>query len=327
MLMLIPASVDAKRKAQEKVSFLFVYFTGNSPQSEQICYALSDDGYSYTPLNGGKPVIESDTIAFSQCVRDPHILRCEDGKTFYMVVTDMKSSLGWDSNRGIVLMKSDDLIHWTHSTVNFPTRFTEWAGVTRVWAPETVFDHKAGKYMVFYSLLTDDGKCTYDKIFYQYANRDFTALEGSPQLLFDNGSAAIDGDIVFNDADGKYHLFYKSESGGGIYQAVSESLTAEKGKEHGSQWEKLPGRVEVCDKAVEGVGVCRSLDGESWVVMYDCYGAWHYQFCRSDDLLSFRWVADTKTTGAFTPRHGTILPITKEEKEHLLRQWGGELAY
>ncbi len=327
MLMLIPASVDAKRKAQEKVSFLFVYFTGNSPQSEQICYALSDDGYSYTPLNGGKPVIESDTIAFSQCVRDPHILRCEDGKTFYMVVTDMKSSLGWDSNRGIVLMKSDDLIHWTHSTVNFPTRFTEWAGVTRVWAPETVFDHKAGKYMVFYSLLTDDGECTYDKIFYQYANRDFTALEGSPQLLFDNGSAAIDGDIVFNDADGKYHLFYKSESGGGIYQAVSESLTAEKGKEHGSQWEKLPGRVEVCDKAVEGVGVCRSLDGESWVVMYDCYGAGHYQFCRSDDLLSFRWVADTKTTGAFTPRHGTILPITKEEKEHLLRQWGGELAY
>ena len=327
MLMLIPASVGAKRKAQEKVSFLFVYFTGNSPQSEQICYALSDDGYSYTPLNGGKPVIKSDTIAFSQCVRDPHILRCEDGKTFYMVVTDMKSSLGWDSNRGVVLMKSDDLIHWTHSTVNFPTRFTEWAGVTRVWAPETVFDHKAGKYMVFYSLLTDDGKCTYDKIFYQYANRDFTALEGSPQLLFDNGSAAIDGDIVFNDADGKYHLFYKSESGGGIYQAVSESLTAEKGKEHGSQWQKLLGRVEVCDKAVEGVGVCRSLDGKSWVVMYDCYGAGHYQFCWSDDLLSFRWVADTKTSGAFTPRHGTILPITKEEKERLLRQWGDGLTY
>lgn len=327
MLMLIPASIGAKRKAQEKVSFLFVYFTGNSPQSEQICYALSDDGYSYTPLNGGQPVIKSDTIAFSQCVRDPHILRCEDGKTFYMVVTDMKSSLGWDSNRGVVLMKSDDLIHWTHSTVNFPTRFTEWAGITRVWAPETVFDHKAGKYMVFYSLLTDDGKCAYDKIFYQYANRDFTALEGSPQLLFDDGSAAIDGDIVFNDADGKYHLFYKSESGGGIYQAVSESLTAEKGKEHGSQWQKLPGRVEVCDKAVEGVGVCRSLDGKSWVVMYDCYGAGHYQFCWSNDLLSFRWVADTKTSGVFTPRHGTILPITKEEKERLLRQWGGELAY
>jgi len=323
LLVSVMASAGAKRKAQdEKVSFLFVYFTGNTPQGEQICYALSDDGYSYTPLNGGKPVIQSDSIAFTQCVRDPHILRCEDGKTFYMVVTDMKSSLGWDSNRGIVLMKSSDLVHWTHSTVNFPTSFTEWAGVTRVWAPETVYDRKAGRYMVFYSLLTNDGKCPYDKIFYQYANKDFTALEGTPQILFDNGSAAIDGDIVFNGKSGKYHLFYKSESGGGIYQAVAESLTAEKGSGPGSQWRKLPGRVEVCDKAVEGVGVCKSLDGKSWVVMYDCYGAGHYQFCKSDDLLSFSWVADTKTSGNFTPRHGTIMPITQEEKTRLLRLWG-----
>ena len=44
-------------------------------------------------------------------VRDPHILRCEDGKTFYMVVTDMVSDNGWDSNRAMVLLKSTDLVN------------------------------------------------------------------------------------------------------------------------------------------------------------------------------------------------------------------------
>ena len=100
------AYADKGGKQDEKVAYLFTYFNGNAPWQEQICYALSDDGYNYTPLNDGKPVINSDTIAFTQCVRDPHILRCEDGKTFYMVVTDMRSELGWSSNRGMVLLKS-----------------------------------------------------------------------------------------------------------------------------------------------------------------------------------------------------------------------------
>ena len=141
------AMTMANAQEQEKnVAYLFTYFTGNAPEEEQICYALSDDGYNYTPLNGGFPVISSDTIAFTQCVRDPHILRGEDGKTFYMVVTDMRSAHGWASNRGMVLLKSTDLINWQHSVVNFPTKYPkEWGNVIRVWAPETIYDHKAGR--------------------------------------------------------------------------------------------------------------------------------------------------------------------------------------
>ena len=295
----------------EMVAYLFTYFNSNAPEDEQICYALSDDGYNFTPLNQGMPVIESDTIALTQCVRDPHILRGEDGKTFYMVVTDMRSSLGWSSNRGMVLMKSTDLIHWQHSTVNFPTRYTKtWKNVIRVWAPETIYDRKAGKYMVFYSLRTSD-RGSYDKIYYQYANKDFTDLEGEPKWLFDAGNATIDGDIVYNDADGLYHLFYKQESGRGIYQAVAKNLT--------DKWQMIPGNVEQTKEAVEGVGVCKAIDGKSWIIMYDCYGNGHYQFCRSEDLKTFRFVQNTETKGKFTPRHGTIIPITRAEKERLLK--------
>ena len=297
--------------ADEMVAYLFTYFNSNAPEDEQICYAISDDGYNYTPLNMGAPVIESDTIALTQCVRDPHILRGEDGKTFYMVCTDMRSALGWSSNRGMVLLKSTDLINWQHSTINFPTRYTKtWKNVIRVWAPETIYDHKAGKYMVFYSLRTSD-RGSYDKIYYQYANKDFTDLEGEPKWLFDAGNATIDGDIVYNEADQLYHLFYKQESGRGIYQATAKQLT--------DKWQMIPGNVEQTKEAVEGVGVCKAIDGKSWIIMYDCYGSGHYQFCRSEDLKTFKFVQNTQMKGKFTPRHGTIIPITRAETERLLK--------
>jgi len=308
------AADEAAQDPNEMVAYLFTYFNSNDPKDEQICYALSDDGYNYTPLNDGMPVIESDTIALTQCVRDPHILRCEDGKTFYMVATDMRSANGWSSNRGMVLLKSTDLINWTHSTINFPTRYTKtWKNVIRVWAPETIYDHKAGKYMVFYSLRTSDRR-SYDKIYYQYANKDFTDLEGEPKWLFDAGNATIDGDIVYNEADQLYHLFYKQESGRGIYQAVAKQLT--------DKWQMIDGNVEQTKEAVEGVGVCKAIDGKSWIIMYDCYGAHHYQFCRSEDLKTFQFVQNTETKGKFTPRHGTIIPITQAEKERLLQAFG-----
>lgn len=318
------AAVCTAQPNEKKVAYLFTYFTGNAPDKEQICYALSDDGYNYTPLNGGNPVISSDTIAYTQCVRDPHILRCEDGKTFYMVVTDMKSSLGWASNRGMVLLKSTDLVNWQHTAINFPTKYPkQWGNVTRVWAPETIFDRNAGKYMVFYSLRTND-EDSFDRIYYSYVNDDFTDLEGEPQYLFDRGTATIDGDIVYNPSDGLYHLFFKSEGGRGIFQATSKTLTAEPGKPLGSQWTVHEAHVDQTEVQVEGVGVCQSIDGKSWIVMYDCYTSHYYQFCKSPDLKHFEVVQNTATEGKFTPRHGTIIPITQAEKDRLIAAFGNK---
>lgn len=299
-------------KGAKYVSYLFTYFTGNAPQQEQICYALSDDGWNYTPLNNGLPVVSSDTIALKKAVRDPHILRGKDG-WFYQVVTDMASSQGWASNRGVVLMRSRDLINWQHHAIHFPERYkgTMFEHVTRVWAPQTIYDEETGKYMVYFSILTDDGSCPYDLVYYCYVNNDFSNLEGEPKVLFNTGDAAIDTDIVCDD-DGTYHIFFKTENGQqkGIRQFIGKSL------HNPSQWELLPGFCQDTNDAVEGAGVFRLADG-TWVLMYDCYMAGHYQFCKSKDLRTFTRVQDTKTEGAFTPRHGTVIPITRKEKKRL----------
>ena len=209
-------------------AYLFVYFTGNHIDEEAVCYAVSEDGYRYKALNNNKPVIDSKVISSTGGVRDPHILRCQDGKTFYMVVTDMVSDNGWDSNRAMVLLKSNDLVHWSHSVINMQKRYKGQEKLKRVWAPQTVFDAETGKYMVYWSMKYGDGP---DVIYYAYANKDFTDLEGEPKPLFlpKNGKSCIDGDIVFKE--GVYHLFYKTEGhGNGIKKATTHSLTS-------GQWE------------------------------------------------------------------------------------------
>lgn len=297
--------------------YLFVYFPSNS--NENLYYAISEDGYNYTPINNGQAFFKAEGNTVMGGLRDPHILRGEDGN-FYMVVTDMKCAKGWSSNRGIVMMKSPDLINWTCSQVHFPTKYagTNFANVTRVWAPETIYDKQAGKYMVYFSLLTNDGTIPYDKDFYCYANADFTDLEGEPTYLYDRGSATIDMDIVYSETDSLYHGFFKNEGEGGICKVTARTLTAPEGQPLGSQWSKPSGTLQQTNVGVEGAGVFKFINQDSWCLMYDCYGSGYYQFCSSPDLEKFTWQKNTTTSGAFTPRHGTVIPITDEEARKLL---------
>lgn len=312
LFLMMWAGCNLSALAEDYTRYLFVYFPSN--QNEHIYYAVSDNGYDYTPLRDGARIISADTISIKHGVRDPHILRGEDG-WFYMVLTDMRSAEGWDSNRGLVMMKSQDLVNWTHSTVHFPDKYKDkiFEKVTRVWAPETIYDPVAGKYMVYFSLLTNDGSIPYDKVFYCYANEDFTDLEGDPIHFFDRGKSTIDMDIVYNENDGLYHGFYKNEGDGGICQVTAQTLTAPAGQEPGSQWSSPSGALQQTTEAVEGAGVFQLIDGETWVLMYDCYMNGHYQFCTSTDLNTFTFKQNTETSGMFTPRHGTVIPITDAE--------------
>ena len=306
------------------VSYLFVYFPSND--NENIYYALSGDGYNYTPLNGGKRVVAADSCTVMGGLRDPHILRGEDG-CFYMAVTDMRRSLGWNSNRGLVLMRSRDLINWTHATVHFPTRYkgTMWAKVTRVWAPQTIWDPDyenadgtRGRYMVYFSLVTSDSSIPYDKVYYCYVNDDFTDFIGEPRYFYDRGAATIDMDIVYNESDGLYHAIFKNDVTSGIAQVTARRLTPEEGQEDGSQWSEPSGNLQQTTVAVEGGGLFKLINQDKWILMYDCYSSGYYQFCSSSDLQNFTFEKNTKTSGAFTPRHGTVIPLTQAETAALL---------
>ncbi|MDP4188542.1 MAG: family 43 glycosylhydrolase [Bacteroidota bacterium] len=311
------AQVPPEVAEKDQVAYLFVYFTGNNVEDESVHFAISKDGYNYLALNNNQPVLDSRKISSTGGIRDPHILRGQDGKTFYMVATDMTSNKGWDSNRAMVLLKSTDLVNWSSTVVNIQKKYPGNEDLKRVWAPQTIYDAAAGKYMIYWAMKNGDNP---DKIYYAYANPDFTDLEGKPKQLFfpSNGKSCIDADIILKD--GVYHLFYKTEGyGNGIKQAVTSSVTSGK-------WDEMPDYMQQTKDAVEGSCVFKLSNSNKYILMYDVYMKGKYQFTQSTTLDSFK-VVDNQISMNFHPRHGTVMAITKKELKALVAKWGMPAGY
>ena len=292
-------------------AYLFAYFTGNSQSQEALRFAISNDGYTYKALNNNNPILDSKVISSTGGIRDPHILRGEDGHSYYMVATDMVSALGWNANRAFILMKSVNMTDWQTKVINIPATYPAFASAQRVWAPQTIYDSEKGKYMVYWSMSVNNG---FDKFYYAYANADFTALESEPKELFENpeGTAVIDGDII--NKDGLFNLFFKTEgSGNGIKKAVSSTLTG--------GYVVKDKYLQSTNNPVEGGCVFRMYDTDTWILMYDIYTNGAYQFTESRDLENFS-VVKQKVSFDFTPRHGTIIPLTNVEAASLMKKWG-----
>lgn len=305
-------SASIEQEEDKFTNYLFTYFTGNGPGEEAIHYAISKDGYNYQALNNNQPIIDSKKISSSGGVRDPHILRGADGKTFYMVVTDLYvTEQGWN-NYAMILMKSTDLINWSSSIVNIPQTYPkEFSDIKRVWAPQTIYDTETDQYMIYWSMLGNEGP---DIIYYAYANKDFTGLSSVPKQLFysPSNSACIDGDIIFKD--GMYNLFFKNESsGGGIRKAVSNKLT--------EGYVQQDGFFDQTDVPVEGSGIFKLIDSDEYILMYDMYTSGKYQFTKTKDLQNFS-IVDNDITMNFHPRHGTVIRITENETQALIEKWG-----
>ena len=306
--------------------YLFAYFEGrgDAKQQEHLRFALSDDGVNWRTLNENRPVIASDTISESGGIRDPHILRGEDGR-FYIVATDMNTAKnGWNENPGIVLLSSDDLLHWKHAKINLSKDYPKHFGDAYwVWAPQTIYDRKAKKYMIYFTLQRNDRKSLIT--YYAYANKDFTGFESEPKQLFSAKYGSIDNDII--EKDGTYHLFYKGntkdENGkeikNGIQQATSKSLKG-KWKEDFKYLDAYAGKTPV-----EGSSIFKLNGKDEYVLMYDMYTSGRYEYQTSTDLYHF---SEPKAfTKDFFPRHGSVISLTRDELQRLQEKWGYVVTY
>ena len=338
VLLSLTAGLQAKKKNSEPqyAGYLFAYFEGGGDHhlQEQLRFAVSEDARNWFALNSNRPVIASDSISTSGGIRDPHILRGEDGD-YYIVATDMfVAKNGWKENPGIVMLKSHDLVNWTHGKVVLAKDWPAFSDAYWVWAPQTIYDRKAKKYMVYFTLQrTGDGRKSLIT-YYAYANKDFTGFESEPKPLFSAKYGSIDNDIIYKD--GLYHLFYKGntkdENGkefkNGIQQATSKSL-------HGPWREDFVYLDAYADTrtGVEGSGVFKlnppagpGQAKEEYILMYDLYGSGRYEFQRSNDLFHFTPEPESFRKDFF-PRHGTVCSVTAEELERLQKKWGYVLKH
>ena len=297
-----------------------------SDRGQWTAYALSRDGQHYHDLLNGDSIFSPHEMAgIEGGTRDAYVCRRHDNKGFLMVTTDMHNGATkrlkkpdvW-CNFGIDLLTSDDLIHWRSTTIDF----RKWQpSVTRVWAPQVIWDetyvwpdgHKGG-YMIYYSML-DPEREKYDRMYYSYADEDFTEIT-RPQLLFDWGYATIDADINWVEADGKFHMMIKKEGGTtGIFTTTAPSLTGPWPEPDATRYVDFEGR-----KKCEGPSAFLLKDGK-WQIGYIEYSSRprHYRLCDADETLThFSNPRDIEGVGA--PQHGSFLRLTKKEYKRLEKE-------
>ena len=145
-------------------------------KQEQLRFGVSSDAVNWFALNNNDPIIASDSISQTGGIRDPYIMRCEDEKTFYMVATDMFTFKdGWGYNPGLILMRSENLIDWTHSKINISELYPEkFSNLQWVWAPQVIYDPEIDKYLVYFTIRFK-GEDNID-FYCAYTNKDFSAF-------------------------------------------------------------------------------------------------------------------------------------------------------
>ena len=319
-------------------AYLLTYFKDDT---HSLHMALSTDGYSFTDINEGKPVVAGDSIASQKGIRDPHISRGPDG-AFYVVMTDLHlfaKNLGyrettwerpieeydWGNNKGFVMMKSYDLIHWEHTNFLFDEHFEGFDEIGCAWAPQSIYDPEEGKMMVYYTMRMGHGLT---KLYYSYANEDFTTLT-EPQPLFeypDDSIQILDADIT-KRPDGKYCMMYVAQEDPiGVKMAFSDSINS--GYVYNPEWvDREPG-------SCEAPNVWQRIDSDDYVLMYDIYSInpHNFGFVETSDFENFKDLGHfnegkMKTTNFTSPKHGAVIQLTKAEAQKLAQHWDYTLNF
>ncbi len=295
-------------------AYLMVYFVGNEPNEEQIHFAVSTDGYNFAALNNNEAVVEH--LLGKTSVRDPYILKGQDG-CFYIIGTDMKATEGWTSNHALVTWKSEDLINWTDETIIDMRDFGgEFAGTNRAWAPQAIWDAEKQMYMVYWAHSTFQK----DVAGHYYAyTKDFKTFETEPKPLYgrqEEGIQCIDGDIVYNEKDGYYYLYFKHDETQKIAYVRSKNLT-------GPYDEEEPVIVSLNYWGVEGSFMYNITGTNQWIMFMDEYGEGSFFAQMTSDFKNFRqFRRKLYSVDHLNPRHGSVTAISDEEYERLVAHYG-----
>jgi len=313
-----------KFNEKDLAGYLLVYFK----DKDQSAYmAISPDGYTFTDINGGQPVFIGSQLAEQKGVRDPHITRGPDG-AFYLTMTDLHifgkragfrdteferpaEKYGWGNNRAIVLMKSFDLIHWTHSDFRVDKAFPELGDIDCSWAPETVYDPVKGKMMVYFTIRYNNNACN---LYYSYTDEDFTKLVTKPERITD--IRGLDGDIT--KVGDKYQMFYVSNAK--VLHSVSDQIN------QGYKTDTL--RIDPEKVSTEAPNLFKRIGSDTFVLMYDVYGARpsNMGFSETVDFVTYKNIGHfnegvMKTTNFKSPKHGAVTYLTKKELKAIAEHW------
>ncbi len=313
--------IKAKPEEKEYSAYVYTYFRGNiygNGESQHIHMAVSEDGYFWDAVNKNEPVLKAEKGTGG--ARDSFLIRSPYGDKFYLIATDLDANGGdWAAyaNKGskaIRVWESTDLINWSEE------RLIDIApsGAGCMWAPECTYDESTGEYVVYFStgIVGGNGK----KIFYVKTRDFYTFTEAKIFKDVENGTTFIDTSIT--EYNGVYYRFTKNENEITILVEKSDSLLGE--------YSLITTRI-ADEWGVEGPGIYRINGEEKWCLYMDGYadenwGVGYFPLIAESlaDLESgnFRRLESDEYEMPPGAKHGSFVPITKEEYDAIVSKWG-----
>ena len=344
------AAQTDKRNLTEKdmAGYVMVY---HKDADHGLHMAYSWDGFTWTALNDDRPIMAGDTIAVQRGIRDPYIFRGPDGgfcvAMTALLVFGQRDGVrttewerdgrlyDWGNNRGLVLLKSFDLIHWRRTNLDFsaltcPTgevdgegRPISWKDVGCVWAPEMITDPTTGHILMHFTTRFFRGR---NHIRYVLMNDDFDTMLSAPRFLFGapidcDGHLTghmIDSDITF--INGTYHLF--STQDGHPRHSTSTCLTG--------PYTLDPTFDDGVPQVHEAPMLWKLIGQDRWILMQDRYSMapHNFYFCETTDLRTFRPLgyfdmgdSPFHRTNFSEQKHGAVVHVTRDELQTLIDHW------
>jgi hypothetical protein len=189
---------------------LFAYFSTGKGEADGLKLALSDDGFTFRTLGGGKPFLVPQ-VGEKKLLRDPFLWRGEGLDAPWHCVW----TTAWE---GVTIghATTRDFVNWTPQRA-IPVMASV-PGTRNCWAPEAIYDPATRRTVIFWSS-TVEGRFTetagtseggYNHRLWYTTTADFESF-APPQVLYDPGFSVIDGTFA-QAPDGSLWLVVKDET-------------------------------------------------------------------------------------------------------------------
>ncbi len=295
--------------AQSKNAYLFYYFEGDAGEKAGLYTAYTYDLVTWHKLADS---IFTPRLGEWKVFRDPSVLRTKDGK-FHLVWTTGKSGFGYAN--------SVDGLHWENENFISVTDSSRDYVFANVWAPE-LFYHKDTIYIIWSSTLIKDyvppkdpekwWNSKWKHRFYSTSTADFVNF--TPVKKFWNPGFNVIDAVVHKSGE-IFYLFFKDErkSGKNILMANSDNLFG-----------PYKNIQKVTYRLTEGAIPISTRD--KFFLYYDFYHQYNgYRYITTTDMQD--WSEEqlpVKKDFDDIIRHGSIVKISKEELNQLIKKVSGE---
>ena len=313
------------------MAYLFVHFREKTtPDGEQVYFGLSRDGFCWEEVNAGSPVLW--TYYGDKGVRDFTIVRTK-GK-FYIIATDLSLSYGfrnqyhgsWEEisrngSKCFSVWESEDLVNWSDQRL---VRIGN-ENYGCLWAPDVIYDKEREEYMLHWS--SSHSSNDYGpKGIYCCRTKDFVSFT-EPEILYRKEDSGVIDSAIYEE-DGFYYLFVKSE-------ANPARIILLRSEHAGGPYIRIPAFDESMKEIEAGLyeapTAVRLEDGK-WGLFLDYYGVpgagQGYVPFVADSLAGGGFVrSDKEFSFPYGFKHGTILKISDEEYERILKHDWSDKGY